>query len=745
MKRPAFKHHFQVQIDSGEGVVYLLSETGHYALSGRLYPALAPLLNGTRSPDNIAASLRGRFSALEIYHALETLAARGYLTEAQDGFPVAEASFWNALNLHADAVATRKQQAKIEIVDFGAFDAGELNRHLESLDLQVGTNGTFSIVLVKDYLDGNLADFNRSALAGNRPWLLAKPVGSVLWIGPIFVPGTTGCWDCLAQRLRMNREVEARVQASVAAPEALALSRSRLDSTMATALSITATETAKWIAGGKSAREGAILTLDTATMATCEHTLIRRPQCPACGDSGGVTVQDFQPVQLKPAPTRFSEDGGYRTLHPAETFERFKKHISPVTGVVTALHPAPGSDSEAVSIYFAGHAFAAGSAGLAGMRTALRNKSAGKGISDVQAKVSGLCEAIERYSMQYFGDEARVRTSMKRLGESAVHPNDCMLFSEAQYRQRHDAGKSALDSSLVPEPFDPESELDWTPLWSLARQQVRYLPMSYCYYGYRDQGAYTCHGDSNGNAAGNTIEEAILQGFLELVERDSIAIWWYNQIPRPALDLDSFADPYCNAMLRHYHSLGREISVIDITGDFGIATFAAASFETGTQEAVILGYGSHLDPKIALQRAITELNQSLHLQKAALTGPTASNRELELLHFKASADTGRFRFLFPDSRLPKREKKDFFNLATDDLRDDVESCVALAKARGLDFLVLDQTRPDIGMSVVKVVIPGLWPAKTRLAPGRLYQVPVTLGWLEKPLREEEMNPVSPAM
>jgi ribosomal protein S12 methylthiotransferase accessory factor len=65
--------------------------------------------------------------------------------------------------------------------------------------------------------------------------------------------------------------------------------------------------------------------------------------------------------------------------------------------------------------------------------------------------------------------------------------------------------------------------------------------------------------------------------------------------------------------------------------------------------------------------------------------------------------------------------------------------VKLAAERHMEFLVLDQTRKDVGIPVAKVIVPGMrqfWP---RLAKGRLYDVPVKLGWLKKPRREGELN------
>jgi ribosomal protein S12 methylthiotransferase accessory factor len=78
-----------------------------------------------------------------------------------------------------------------------------------------------------------------------------------------------------------------------------------------------------------------------------------------------------------------------------------------------------------------------------------------------------------------------------------------------------------------------------------------------------------------------------------------------------------------------------------------------------------------------------------------------------------------------------------------DAHEQVTACVNLAKRAGLDFLVLDQTRPDIGVPVVRVIVPGLRHFYRRFAPGRLYDVPVKLGLLERPLSESELNPLHP--
>jgi ribosomal protein S12 methylthiotransferase accessory factor len=76
-------------------------------------------------------------------------------------------------------------------------------------------------------------------------------------------------------------------------------------------------------------------------------------------------------------------------------------------------------------------------------------------------------------------------------------------------------------------------------------------------------------------------------------------------------------------------------------------------------------------------------------------------------------------------------------------REQVDACVEIAARAGHDFLVLDQTRPDVGVPVVRVIVPGLRHFYRRFAPGRLYDVPVKLGLLERPLSEKELTPFLP--
>jgi thiazole/oxazole-forming peptide maturase SagD family component len=272
------------------------------------------------------------------------------------------------------------------------------------------------------------------------------------------------------------------------------------------------------------------------------------------------------------------------------------------------------------------------------------------------------------------------------------------------------------------------------------------VPSSYCYYGHPDlRSSFNCVSDANGAAAGNVLEEAILQGFFEMIERDAVAIWWYNRLQRPGVDLESFDVPTFRALKNYHRGINREMWVIDITSDLGIPTFAGVSRRIDNPvEDIIIGFGAHLDPKVAILRALTEVNQFL----PAVTRVNADGstqywfNDTDAINWWKTATVADKPFVAPAPGLAHRTAADFPQVPIADIKQAVEHCVALVGKRGLEVLVADQTRPDVKLNVVKVFVPGLRHFWRRLAPGRLYDVPVQMGWLDSPPTEAGMNPVS---
>src|SRR5262249_48528364 len=154
------------------------------------------------------------------------------------------------------------------------------------------------------------------------------------------------------------------------------------------------------------------------------------------------------------------------------------------------------------------------------------------------------------------------------------------------------------------------------------------------------------------------------------------------------------------------------------------------------------GFGAPLGAGRALLGAVTEMNQLLgQVLYASPDEPVGARiTDKGTVEWLRTATLGNQPYLVPVDG-PPRTAASYPPCRTDDLRDDILACQALVERHGLEMLVLDQTRPEIGLPVVKVIVPGMrhfWP---RFAPGRLYDVPVRLGWLPAPLSEEQMNPI----
>jgi len=610
----------------------------------------------------------------------------------------------------------------------GLDEAGPLARALADAGLSLAEGAGLRVVATRDYLDPAL---DGVAARGRRlgfAWLPVKLSGPSCWIGPLMQPGAGACWTCLTHRLRHNRPDRTFVQRRLGAAAPPSAPTALAGHAFEAGARLVALELARVVlAEAPADAPQRLLAFDYGQLRTSEHPVTRRPQCPVCGDGELVRRRALARVALESRAKSAEDDGGYRCVGPEATFERLRGQISPITGVVTHVAPVPGRDHPLRPVYSSAY-FACPSHDDPGVGEFGR-PSLGKGRTAAQARAGALAEAIERYSAAFQGDEATVRARRSELDGAAVHPDDLQGFSDAQYRRREaiNAGAKEL-RKMVPLRFDESVAIDWTPAWSLTFERRRYVPTSYCYlHTPGDSGSAFCSFNPNGHAAGNCVEEAVLQAFLELVERDAIALWWYSRAARPEVATETFDEPYFESLRRHYRSMGHRTWVLDLTTDLEIPAFAALSrSDDGARWCI--GFGCHLDPRLGVQRALTELNQ--------LFDPAGEARA----PWNDAAVTDRS-YLLPDEAIAPRRAEDFRHVARDDLRDDVLLCVDRARRLGLETIVLDQTRPDVGLSAAKVIVPGLrhiWP---RLGPGRLYDAPVKLGWLERPLREDELNPV----
>jgi oxazoline/thiazoline synthase len=733
--RLGFKPHLRAHVISASEVA-LIGERERYVIRGELYAALTPLLDGLRSGDEIATALSDQYPAEQIYYALAQLEAKGYTGEAQTD---PRAVWWSAHGVTAETAA-EISATPIAVISAGAHEvalerirAALGARHLLTPDI---ADAGLSIIASSDYLDPRLAASVMSAATGCAIVLPVCVTGAELWFGPLVERGDTARFELLVQRLAANRPADATALRHGA----------QFPLAPVQYLPVTLDLAAAWISSGllgilagglaERLRDG-VRTIDPWTLESRFHPIATG------GQADAIATSEEQPVRILPRPKRHTSDGGHRTCPPDETLKRLEPFVSPISGIIPRVEKLPAPDGMHVYAATQTSGVPRAGTGFRANRTLGRPLAAsGKGETDTQARVSCLAEAIERYSCGYFGDEKRRSARMEQLGGSAIDPRALLQFSADQYRRR-DATNAGRDSAFtfVPEPFDPARAIDWTPAWSLTHDRTVYLPSVYCYFRYPIAREHDfCRPDSNGCASGNTIEEAILQGLMELVERDACAIWWYNRAVLPGIDLASFSSPYFDRVARSLAESDRDLHVLDLTNDLGITAVMAVSSRCRDGGRVHLGLGCHLSPRTAVSRALSELTQAIAFEFSDDPAHQVAYFDDHARWLDNERITDR-QYLKPRNGM-SRGARDLIDRSSPDIGEDVRWCVDMLAGRGLETIVLEHTRPEIGFPVARVAVPGLRHFWSRLAPGRLYDVPPKLGWIPQPLDEASLNPVS---
>lgn len=125
-----------------------------------------------------------------------------------------------------------------------------------------------------------------------------------------------------------------------------------------------------------------------------------------------------------------------------------------------------------------------------------------------------------------------------------------------------------------------------------------------------------------------------------------------------------------------------------------------------------------------------------------MTARAMSEREQFMKTWNRRARLEKQPHLAPALEIPSKTNVSYSDFYHEDLLEDLDRCCEITRNLGLELLVNNLTRPDVGMSVVKVIVPGLRHFRARFAPGRLYDVPVQQGWASQPLTESELNPIA---
>src|SRR5580700_3671088 len=433
---PQFAPNFTVYVLPPD-VVCLYSEDRKFLLHGQLYCALASAIaKGGKSFRELVRELEPDFPSDKIHEALTRLLDRHYVIPTSRCSNGAAAAYWASLGLSPETAERNLQKCRVWIQSINVEGAAQLGAALSEIGVRVVKRSRgLTVTLVNDYLEAQLAELNGRHLSDRTPWVLVQPSGIFPLVGPVFRPGESACWSCLAERMKRNREVKALLDRRQA--RCVAVSPLARNTFGQSAIQLAAVEIAKAIATGfRTQLSDHIISLDLLGSTIVKHNVALRPQCPSCGR------EKLRDPRREPAPielgagNKIMTSGGYRSVSPSATVARFRRHVSPLTGVVSRLERIE-ADLPLNTNYHATHNFSGPAETVNELRVGLGGGSFGKGSTAEQGEASALMEAIERYSGIFQGDEIRATRRFTDFSSGeAIVPNKILLFSDAQYRQR---------------------------------------------------------------------------------------------------------------------------------------------------------------------------------------------------------------------------------------------------------------------------------------------------------------------
>jgi len=307
----------------------------------------------------------------------------------------------------------------------------------------------------------------------------------------------------------------------------------------------------------------------------------------------------------------------------------------------------------------------------------------GKGATIKESRISAIMEGIERYS-------------------SEVHDR---RIERGYYTDLFGRGRivDPKDLNLPPE-ADPGQILSWYMGYDIANDEQTLVSAEAVFHPLSQQFHPLFRTNTNGLASGNTMEEAIFHGLCEVIERDAWSLVEVSRDTGPKVQ--NIDDPLINWMQKKFADANVEVTIRDITSDVGTPTIAAVADDVQLKDPMLLtmGMGTHTSARIAIMRALTEVAQSRLTQ---IHGAREDTPVAQLRKRMGYDRTKRMNaYWFQDNGTADYAAIPSFD--TDDFEKDIQVMIGQLRMRGLDrVIVVDLTREEIGIPVVRVIVPGL--------------------------------------
>jgi putative methanogenesis marker protein 1 len=317
--------------------------------------------------------------------------------------------------------------------------------------------------------------------------------------------------------------------------------------------------------------------------------------------------------------------------------------------------------------------------------TAHQQVHVGRGVTPEAAQASAMATAIERSSAEYQGD-----------------PMKLALYEEIGIRHAVDPVEL-----ILARPLEEGEKIHWSPGYDLLEKEEVWVPSNAVFLPYNTLGEAKgiFASDPNGLAAGNTRDEAILSGLLEVLERDALSRAERNhamgkrvsvQEPGPVRDL-----------LARFEGAGIAITLWLAEGRTRVPTIAAAADDPATQDPafLVMGAGTHPSPQAAAIQALTEVAQrrAVRIQGGIQGASLSDEREsfVKRIGYDRMKRLNREWF----APAPAVDLAEIPDLSTPTIGGDLRLVLAELEGKVERVCICDLTRTAV--PVVRVVVPGL--------------------------------------
>ena len=315
----------------------------------------------------------------------------------------------------------------------------------------------------------------------------------------------------------------------------------------------------------------------------------------------------------------------------------------------------------------------------------------GKGISKDHAKASAMMEGFERYSAEKQESDDTIFATPNEIGEKGdyIEPKSLNL---PQKFEKADLG---------------DTKFEWNLAHDIITGNDYYVLSNAVFHPYNHDSDVESlfKSNTNGLASGNVLEEAILHGIFEVIERDAWSIFEMTHKNYSQINIDSIESDLINEIIDKFESQGIKIKLMDFTADINIPTIAASADDTVTRDAglLTLGIGTHLDPEVAILRALTEVAQSRATQINGAREDTVRADFAREAGYERMKRINKYYFRQEEEQI---NLSDIENKSTTSIDEDIDIVKEELIANDIKHvLYTDLTRPEVDVSVVRVIIP----------------------------------------